>query len=148
MGLSLSLQELSSAKEIKMEGDVFEVPISIKKMKSEKAYRESQLTMIVSIICALLNSDGAWKVKHRVGRSSYFKKWDRWYFKNDWTAFSRHYWILFILRQSKNPKKERQTVGFHGRLLAVIMHCGLQSLSSNSKPGHTHFTMGASRESW
>ena len=41
-----------------MEGDVFEVPISIKKMKREKTYRESQLTMIVSIICALLNSDG------------------------------------------------------------------------------------------
>ena len=41
-----------------MEGDVFEVPLSVKKMKSEKAYRESQLTVIVGIICALLNSDG------------------------------------------------------------------------------------------
>ena len=41
-----------------MEGDVFEVSLSIKKMTSEKAYRESQLTIIVSIICALLNTGG------------------------------------------------------------------------------------------
>ena len=41
-----------------MEGNVFEVPLSIENMSHGKAYRESQLAMIVSIICALLNSDG------------------------------------------------------------------------------------------
>ena len=42
-----------------MEGNVFEVPFSIENMKScGKAYRERQLTTIVAIICALLNSDG------------------------------------------------------------------------------------------
>ena len=42
-----------------MEGNVFEVPFSIENMKScGKAYRERQLTTIVAIFCALLNSDG------------------------------------------------------------------------------------------
>ena len=41
-----------------MGGDVFEVPLSVKKMKREKAYRENQLALIVAIICAFLNSGG------------------------------------------------------------------------------------------
>ena len=46
-----------SIRDIKMEGNAFEVLLSFKKM-NEKDYRESQLTTIVSIICALFNSDG------------------------------------------------------------------------------------------
>ena len=104
-----------------MEGYVFEVPFSIENMKScGKAYRERQLTTIVAIICALLNSDGG-KLNVK--------------FEDD-----------LILRKETDGIS-RMIVDFHGRPLAVIMHCGLQSLSSNSKPGHTHLTMGASRES-
>ena len=41
-----------------MEESVIEVLLSIRKMKSEKAYRESMLTVIVATICAQLNSNG------------------------------------------------------------------------------------------
>ena len=44
-----------------MEGNALECYVSIKKMKSVKAYRESQLTIIVITICGLLNSYGGGK---------------------------------------------------------------------------------------
>ena len=55
---SILQQELDSVKNTKMNRNVFEVFLSVKKSKREKAYRENHLTLIVSIICALLNSNG------------------------------------------------------------------------------------------
>ena len=131
-----------------MEGDVFEVSLSIKKMKSEKAYRESQLTTIIAIICALLNSDGG-KLNME--------------FEDDAIILGDAAdGILRMIEQrlvdifasclfnTKVAIWQRNEVTkqlfFNGKVFAVIMHCGLQSLSSNSKPSHTHLTMGASRE--